>query len=275
MCALKIIFVNLFGFQATEVNCSLIKYLFFLLDLCPKYGSQTEKFSFNLCKLFNDKSGIGFRASRLNHSCDPNVHCWQVERTSITVIYSSKPIRTGDEICFNYHSIWAHLSEDKESLQRSLLENSLKFQTKWGIICPNDCICKDPNIVPVIAEYSRLLKTAVKSGLQGDFQVSLAASKEKLQLFTTHPRLFQNLDMKLGNLYDMIHLAILLNTKKSINEATAFIKEFNEIIAQLEFPDSVKSIRYKMFLNNPQIRLRETIIARFHNLNDQWFKEKQ
>jgi hypothetical protein len=130
----------------------------------PKNGSKTEKFNLNACALFNGISGIGFRSSRLNHSCSPNVQDWQVEGTSIKVFYSANLIRTGDEICMSYRSIWSFLSEEKESLQRSFYETSCTFEMKWGIVCPSDCICKDLAILPVIAEFSRWSKIAVKSG---------------------------------------------------------------------------------------------------------------
>ncbi len=102
------------------------------------------------------------------------------------------------------------------------------------------------SILTLFEKFSRLSKIAFKSGSEGDFETSLAASKEKLQLCNTHPRLIENLEVKYGILYDAFCTAILLKGQKR-EEATAFIKEFDEITAQLEFPGSNMSLFYILY----------------------------
>jgi hypothetical protein len=110
-----------------------------------------------------------------------------------------------------------------------------------------------------------LSKIIFKSGSEGDFETSLAASKEKLQLCITHPRLMGNLSLKYGTLYDAYSAAVMLKGKKRVKEATAFVKEFNEITVQLEFPDSEQSLENKRLLNTPP--LKETVKKFFRGKN--------
>ena len=231
-------------------NIFLIIFPFFL-DLCPKNGSQTEKFELNAVRLLDHKPAVGLRCSRFNHSCNPNVHFWQVEGTNTIVYYSSRLIKAGDEICVTYRTIWADLVEDKEALHRSMLLASLNFKMKWGIFCPPDCICNDFSILPVLSDFSRMLRTAIKSGSEEDFETSLEASKERLQICNTHPRMSGILDIKVSTLFDAYCAAVALKGQKGVKEATAFLKERHEIITQLEFPGSEKSLEYKGLLDEP------------------------
>ncbi len=107
------------------------------------------------------------------------------------------------------------------------------------------------SVLTLIEDFSRLSKTAFQSGSEGDFETSLAASKEKLQLCNTHPRLMGNLEVKYGVLYDAFCTATLLKGQRRVKEATAFDKEFNDITVQLEFPGSFMSLLYQMLLNSP------------------------
>jgi hypothetical protein len=153
-----------------------------------------------------------------------------------------------------YRNIWADLVEDKEALQHSLFLASLNLKMKWGIFCPPDCICNDLSILPVLSEFSRLSDTANISASEGDFEKSLAASKERLQICNTHPRMSGILDIKVRTLLDGFFAAMglrVLKGKKSVKEATAFLKEKNEIIDQLEFPDSERSLEDKGLLDDP------------------------
>jgi hypothetical protein len=204
----------------------------------------------------------------LNHSCNPNIQLWEVEGTNVMVFYSAAPIKTGDELCIDYHSIWAHQSESKEYLQHFMREITLDLNFKWGIFCPPDCSCRDPKILLTIAEFSRLSKILYKSGSEGDFKTSLVASKKRLQLCNIQP----GLEAKLIILYDAIGAAILLNDKTSAKEAAVFIKEFQEIIAQLEFPSSVKSLTYQTFTDD--LLFRKAVKSRFCKVNAKLSEEK-
>jgi hypothetical protein len=187
------------------------------------------------------------------------------------IYYSTRPIKAGEEICMTYRTIWAELSEDEDCLQRFVFETSLSLKFKWGIFCPSDCICNDANMLPVFAESSRLTRMAAKFGSEGDFERSLAASKKKLQLCNTHPRLMGIQDVKLSTLFDAFGAAISIKDKKRFEEATAFVKEINEIIGKLEFPGSVKSLSHKRLLNNPPSK--EAIKKRFLAMTEEHFKE--
>jgi len=187
----------------------------------------------------------------LNHSCDPNVLGWPVEGTKNILYYSSKPIRAGDEICLTHHTTWAEHIGDKESLERFISEDSRKLKIKWEIVCPPNCVYNDLSILPGLIEFSKLSKIAIKSGSEGDFRTSLAASKKRLQLCNTHPRLIGNLWLKFVINADAYSAATTLNGKTGVKEVEPFLNEFNEVIVQLEFPGSEKSRQYEIMLNDP------------------------
>jgi len=204
----------------------------------------------------------------MNHSCNPNVLYWRVDEANAIIHYSARPIKTGEEICITYRTIWGCRSEDKEAQQHSLLNGSLNLKIKWGIFCPLDCICNDLSILPLVAECTRLSNVAIRSGTKGDFETSLAASKARLQLCNTHPRLMGNCEIKFAVLNDAFGAATLLKDKKRAKEATAFLKEMNEIVDHLEFPTSEKSLAYQNIANDP--RLHEKIKEVFCELNDMY-----
>ncbi len=195
---------------------------------------------------------------------------WEVEEANVIIHYSARPIKTGEEICITYRTIWGCRSEDKETQQHSLLNVSLHLKIKWGIFCPSDCICNDLSILSVLAESARLANVAIRSGSDGDFETSLAASKARLQLCNTHPRLMGNCEMKFAVLNHAFGAATLLKDRKRAKEATAFLKEINEIVDHLEFPTSEKSLGYKNLVND--LCLHEKIKEVFCELKDNYFQ---
>jgi hypothetical protein len=191
--------------------------------------------------LLDGRKAIGFRYSRLNHSCDPNAHPWEIEGTKNLVLYSARPIKTGDEICMTYLSVWADWAGYEETVEyyTKFLIGFRRLELKWGIFCPTDCVCKDLNVLALIAEFSRLSKFAS----EGDVEASLAAAKERIFLCITQPRMIGNLALKQISLLHAFSAA--MKVKKKANEAMIYIKGLKEIIDQFEFPGSVKSLLYK------------------------------
>jgi hypothetical protein len=182
----------------------------------------------------------------LNHSCDPNAHPWEIEGTNNLVLYSARPIKTGDEICITYHSVWADWEGYEETVEyyTNVLIGFRRLEVKWGIFCPTDCVCKEPtvNVLALIAEFSRLSKFASEE----DVEASLAAAKERIFMCNTQPRMIGNLALKLVSLSHAFRAATQVKKRaKKANEAMTYINEIKEIIDQFEFPGSVKSLLYK------------------------------
>ncbi len=76
-------------------------------------------------------------------------------------------------------------------------------------------------------------------------------------------------EAKFAVLNDAFGAATLLKGKKRAKEATAFLKEMNEILDHLEIPTSEKSLGYKNLLNDP--RLHEKIKEVFCGLKNKYF----
>jgi hypothetical protein len=240
----------------------------FSSELQPANGSAKVKFDLNAISIFEGETGVGFRVSRLNHSCNPNVTPWFVDGSRVTVIYSTRPIRAGEEICMSYITIWAKRSEVEQEIINFMMMISFTLKLKWGIFCPADCICKDQSVLSLCLEISRLSKIAFKSGSEEDFKTSLEASKEVVRLCNTHPRLSGYLEAKFCALFDAFSAAFLIKGKR--DEAMGIIKEVNEIIAKLDFPGSFKSNRFREFEERPWTNNKTLVKERFKGMLNKW-----
>ena len=255
---------NLFKFQTFKFNCKSICTLLFS-DLYPPTASSKDKIDLNAICIFRGESGVGFRVSRLNHSCDPNVLPWVIDGTYVTVIYSKRPIKAGEEILISYVSIWSQRSEDEQKLKDFMALVSFNLWFKWGIDCPADCICHDnSSVLSVLQKVSRLNKIAFKSGSEGDFETSLAASKETIQLCNTEPLMMGHLEAKFCCLYDAFSAANFLKGRRG--EAMGYIKEVNEIIALLDYPGSFKSNRFRGYEESPWTNNKTLVKGKFKSM---------
>ena len=185
----------------------------------------------------------------LNHSCDPNAIPIVFDGTFVSIIHSKRKIKAGEEICFSYDSIWCQRNEDEQELKSLLavVSNNLKF--KWGIFCPDNCVCHDSSVLSLNLEVSRLKKVAYKSGSEKDFETSLAASKEILHLCNTKPHLIGCLGAKQSSLFDAFSAASLLKGRR--DEAMGYIKEVNKIFALLDYPGSLMCNHFKGYEERP------------------------
>lgn len=78
----------------------------------------------------------------------------------VEVLFAQRDIQPGEEVCITYHSfstvMYANMSdpeEDFKAIQRNLIER--------GIICRDDCFCKDPGARKLVLK-GRRLNTKVK-----------------------------------------------------------------------------------------------------------------
>ena len=104
-------------------------------DLEPLHGTVLEKERLNAFR-FHEESFLFVRAARMNHSCNSNA-C-QVFEDGLMIVTSLRDVQPGEEICINYTNLNGKSSHCSPKEARELL------QQKWGIICPHDCICRNP-----------------------------------------------------------------------------------------------------------------------------------
>ena len=139
------------------------------------------------------KPFIGLRTSRVNHSCQPNacVSYDQVARVSILV--AQQDIQSGEEICINYSFFgsyssppdgygFTHSKDDglsPEDQDFADIKRSLKFN--WGITCPPDCYCNNPQAKKLILEGKKLYKSMLSLDTEGRLEDALEVGENLLK----------------------------------------------------------------------------------------------
>ena len=127
--------------------------------------------------LENGKQFLGLRSSRVNHNCSPNAAISYDYVARVQIIFSLRDIQPGEEICICYY---AHLTLDMEpdsvvrrrdppvAVLRSMIQqgknprefdfivNESNLKLNWGIICPEDCFCKNPEKRKLILKAKQL-----------------------------------------------------------------------------------------------------------------------
>ena len=133
-----------------------------ILELAPEGADLETKFYINCIDADDNNPGegyVGLHFSRANHSCRPNADYAYDQTTGIIIIFALKDIKFGDEICVCYWS-FANLDLDRKTANLSPEEEFQSVQnvltSRYGIICPDDCYCRDSNAKQLVLEGRRL-----------------------------------------------------------------------------------------------------------------------
>ena len=217
-----------------------------LADLYPKNGTTKEKFDMN--SYINDDSEIrvGFRFSRLNHSCNANASRNDVEETDVVVIYSRRLIQKDEEICTVYKSYLADILVKTNPPAWKNLHLDLQM---WGIICPSNCACKDSTTWVLVQTTQRLYKKANTYGSMGDFVRSYKAFKTLIGLFNSDPRIVGLYPKKVSLLFDAYQAAQASQDPQLHQEGCKYMEEFLHIVSSTEYPNSACLNRHKTQYN--------------------------
>ena len=138
------------------------------------------------------KPFVGLRTSRVNHSCQPNACASYDQVARVNILVAQQDIQPGEEICIIYsffgcfisprhgfvHPKDAGLSPDDQHfahIKRSLMVN-------WGITCPPDCYCKNPQAKKLVLEGKKLYKMMVSFATESRFEDALTAGENLLNI---------------------------------------------------------------------------------------------
>ena len=175
-------------------------------DLEPKDGSLRDKFKLNCIAGHPDRGDVfvGLRASRVNHSCRPNA-CYTYEETArVSILYALRDIRFDEEICVNYTYVGIIESDNdvcrpKDEMHLSPSEIAARYGTtdpvelefartprslrvNWGITCPADCFCMDPQSKKLVVEGKRFLNEMHQLASKGRTDAALVAGDRVLEI---------------------------------------------------------------------------------------------
>jgi hypothetical protein len=221
-----------------------------LADLCPKNGTMTEKFGLNAIS-HNGTSELNFRISRLNHSCQSNASSQRIRETKVRLIYSRQLIRRGEEITIPYLSFLSEIEtkyKDPAQYLKLVCEN---LEKKWGIICPPQCVCKDPATLTFVVDLQRSYEIVKRSGSMRRFKTTFEEAKKMIKLFNTDPKLIGMYTYKLSPLIDAYQAAFATRDKKAQAEGLEYMKEFVRIMEAIEHPGSSYITSARFHLNTP------------------------
>lgn len=119
-------------------------------NLTPIDGSISDKYEMNSFSCSNS-GGSGVvcpRISRVNHACDSNASHHSDEFNSCKILYSTRRILPGDEICINYSGCY----DFAQQLPLSDL-------TKWGFDHDSECVLlKNPCLITRGRELDNLIQ---------------------------------------------------------------------------------------------------------------------
>ncbi len=156
---------------------------------------------------------LSLRIARLNHSCRPNAAKSYDETARVSILLALKDIQPGEEICIAYTYFGGlYLNCPAESRNRendpvvqsilstqfghmvhpddillspeeqefSSVRGSLRFD--WGIICPSDCYCKDPQSKELVIARIKLFKQMHFLASEGRIEDALTAGEKLLKI---------------------------------------------------------------------------------------------
>lgn len=136
--------------------------------LIPKGGSLANKFALNSVGNADEQGGgLGLRISRANHACDGKAsHHW-ISDFDVKALVANAAVAEGEEICINYTPATADPSAPRAIYEVGLV----MLRNKWGIICPDNCVCRDE-------DHAKKMDRA--RGLDEAISRNLSAGKSKI-----------------------------------------------------------------------------------------------
>ncbi|KAI8619175.1 hypothetical protein BC830DRAFT_1165566 [Chytriomyces sp. MP71] len=119
------------------------------LQLAPVGGTSKEKWERNAVGCAAGASpAVALRLSRANHDCNPNAGRVHDTATDCIVLYATREIAAGDEICINYVP-WNSVLWEEQVRPPSRRDH---ITQNWGFTCRDDCFCKSVECERVVCE---------------------------------------------------------------------------------------------------------------------------
>ena len=222
-------------------------------DLMPENGSLQQKFELN--RLTGDPSRdsgrdyVGPRISRVNHSCDPNSGHNYCETSRVEILYATRDIQPGEEICFSYRSCnnishsrpLANTDTDTEAALIKLL-----LKKSWDIICPDNCFCNDKTIRELVIKGRKL---AVEIENWADLMQPKKALKLAKELFVIQDQIHCAWIAKANIRYLAFQIATM--SRETLKEAHEHIRFVHDVYSAV-CPFSKDTRKYENEMNHPE-----------------------
>ena len=213
-----------------------------LQDLEPKGGNTQEKRALNVLGGENSsRSLLCLRIARANHDCNFNASHRHEEDMTVTILFSERDIEAGEEISIEYTASSDPSKGTSPDVSRLILLR------KWGLTCPDDCVCKDLG-----------RNQLVKKAMDLDARINLAATFDPTQalrmveaLLVIHEQINSSWISKERAYYDGFQIAIL--KRRTLKKAKVYIQHAYDIHATIISPLSSEAKRYKSYIDHPEL----------------------
>ena len=158
------------------------------------------------------------------------------------IVFAERDIAEGEEICISYQSFNDLSREYSHYLSEAILK------TKWGIICPQDCVCRDPAIQKLIDQSRKLQSSFVKMVCEGNAKGALGNAQ---LLMKNQEKIHSPWIDKIGTLFDAFQFAIM--KKNTLKLGQEYAKQLYEIASAIWSPEDEEVREYERYMKNPQI----------------------
>ena len=198
-----------------------------------------------------NKNYVALRISRVNHSCSRNADHTYDDGARVQVLFATRSIEKGEEICISYGSACDINIERSEEL--SFPPNQVELEKeilrmKWGIVCPPDCACNNIAITSLIKKGTKLFMEAER--MVSGAEQHAAAFKIINEVLTIHDQI-KSSPLSKGTTHDSaFQMAIM--SRKTIAQADKHIGFLCDLYSNI-CPYSVnRTARYLVLKNNPK-----------------------
>lgn len=121
-----------------------------------------------------------------------------------------------------------------------------QLQSTWGIVCPDDCLCRDKQLEEIIWKSKQLDQRILNLGSQGNPGAALIAVKK---LMANQEIIHSGLISKARTLYDGFQIAIM--KRSTMSQAHEFIRNACDIYASITSPSSASTVENEEYMKNP------------------------
>lgn len=213
---------------------------------------MSEKFSLNEISGKNHpekKSYVALRISRANHSCHRNADYTFDDGAGVQVLFATRNIQEGEEICTSYSSacdINIDRSETCNFFSPNLSEKDI-LRTKWGITCPADCVCKDEEIKALVIKGTKMF---IEAERMVRVDKHAAAFKLITEVLSIHDQIESSPLSKGTTHYSAFQIAIM--SRKTVAQADQHIRFLCDLYSAVCPYSTSRAARCLELKNNPE-----------------------
>ena len=206
-------------------------------QLMPDGGTLEAKFDLNRFGRGAQPPALSVRIARANHQCRPNAYHYELDGANLLI--ARLPIAAGEEICIPYQPF---LDASKPP---SVEANARVLREKWGIVCPDDCPCRQAGLVADWRAMWELDAAILRLGQEGKTDVALRKVHALLRLHDKHQSSAVNY---IRTYNDGVSVAVA--KKAQVAEAKRLAALAYEMCAATFGPGTSKSCRWDGLRNN-------------------------